>query len=52
MKTIAMVMLLIYQIGIFIMAVKSKQPYEKELRDKLNFIIWLIPIALCIILAM
>ena len=52
MKTIAIIMLLIYQIELFIMALKSKKPYEKELRDKLNFIIWLTPLAMCIILAM
>ena len=49
MKTIAMIILLIYQIAIAVMNLTTK---EKELKRQLLLIVQLIPLAMCIILAM
>lgn len=49
MKTIAVIILLIYDITMAIMSVKTQ---EKELRRQALLIVQLIPIVMCIILAM
>ncbi len=52
MKTIAIILLLVYQIGCLLTQINLKEEYDKELRNKVAFIGQLIPIAMCIILAM
>ena len=52
MKIIAIILLLIYQFGTLIMVSNLKGNYEKDLRNKISFVGYLIPIAMCIILAM
>ena len=49
MKTIAMIILLIYQLAFAIMLNKTK---DKDLRKQILLIVQLIPLAMCIILAM
>lgn len=51
MKSIAVILLLIYEFVFFIAVKKLDKPYEKELRNNISLIVYLIPIAMCIILA-
>ena len=52
MKLIAVILLLVYQIGCLLIMINLKEEYDKELRNKVSFIGQLIPIVMCIILAM
>ncbi len=52
MKTIAMIILLIYQIILFIMQLTLKNIVNEKLNDRISFIVQIIPLAMCIILAM
>lgn len=52
MKVAAEILLLLYQLGVFIVSLRLKEDFEKDLRNKATFIMLLIPIVMCIILAM